>query len=114
MEGSKRVRRRHSAEFKRQVLADCEAGGASIAAVALAHGVNANLVHKWRQQACDGISARAARFIPITVGPATPPEVPSEPGCIDIQIRRGAAVVQVRWPLSAAADCGDWLRTWLG
>jgi transposase len=47
---AKRVRRRHSAEFKQQVLAECDRPGAAVAAVALSHGVNANLVHKWRRQ----------------------------------------------------------------
>jgi len=40
-------RRRHSAELKAKVLAACSEPGASIAAVALSHGLNANLVRKW-------------------------------------------------------------------
>jgi transposase-like protein len=35
-------RRVHGAEFKAQVLAECEEPGASVAAVALAHGLNVN------------------------------------------------------------------------
>jgi transposase len=41
-------RRRHGAEFKAKVLADCDEPGASISGVALAHGLNANLVRQWR------------------------------------------------------------------
>ena len=41
-------RRRHSAELKAKVLADCDMPGASISGVALAHGLNANLVRQWR------------------------------------------------------------------
>ena len=41
------IRRTHSSEFKAQVLAACRQPGASVAAVALAHGINANVVHKW-------------------------------------------------------------------
>jgi len=41
------IRRNHSPEFKAQVLAACRQPGASIAAVALAHGLNSNVVHKW-------------------------------------------------------------------
>jgi transposase len=41
-------RRRHDTEIKAKVLAACNEPGASIAAVALAHGLNANLVRKWR------------------------------------------------------------------
>lgn len=43
----RRIKRRHSEEFKARVIAACEARGASVAGVALAHGVNANLVRKW-------------------------------------------------------------------
>ena len=39
-------RRRHSAGFRAQDLAECEAPDASVAAVAQSHGLNANLVHK--------------------------------------------------------------------
>jgi transposase len=41
-------RRVHGVEFKTAVLADCRQPGASVAAVALAHGLNVNLVRKWR------------------------------------------------------------------
>jgi transposase len=41
-------RRRHSDELKAKVLAACDVPGASISGVALAHGLNANLVRKWR------------------------------------------------------------------
>ena len=41
-------RRRHGAEFKAKVLADCDEPGASVSGVAMAHGLNANLVRQWR------------------------------------------------------------------
>jgi transposase-like protein len=34
----------HGAEFKARVLAECQQPGASVVAVALAHGLNVNLV----------------------------------------------------------------------
>ena len=40
-------RRKHSAEFKAQILVECQQPGASVAAVALAHGLNVNLLRKW-------------------------------------------------------------------
>lgn len=43
----RRVKRRHSPEFKARVVDACQVRGASVAGVALAHGVNANLVRKW-------------------------------------------------------------------
>ncbi len=44
---ARRVKRRHSPEFKARVVDACQVRGASVAGVALAHGVNANLVRKW-------------------------------------------------------------------
>ena len=35
-------RRRYSPEMKAQVLAECEVPGASVAKVAMSHGINAN------------------------------------------------------------------------
>jgi transposase-like protein len=52
MKDSKKIiRRRHSAELKAQVLSECARPGASVAGVALTHGINANVVHKWRRLA---------------------------------------------------------------
>lgn len=42
------VRRIHTPELKRAVLNECRAG-MSIASAAMAYGINANLVHKWRR-----------------------------------------------------------------
>lgn len=42
------VRQRYSREFKRQIVEQSLSPGTSIAAVAQRHGVNANLLHKWR------------------------------------------------------------------
>ncbi len=43
----RRRRRKHSAEFKAQVVAACVQPGVSIAATAMSNGVNANLVPRW-------------------------------------------------------------------
>ena len=40
-------RRIHSPEFKTQVLAECRRPGTSVATVAIAHGLNPNVVRKW-------------------------------------------------------------------
>jgi len=41
-------RRRYTAAFKAQILAECDQPGASVAGVAIRHQLNPNLVHKWR------------------------------------------------------------------
>ena len=45
------MRRRHGAQLKALVLQQCAAPGASVAKVAMSHGVKANVVHRWRQLA---------------------------------------------------------------
>lgn len=47
MEHKDKTRRVHDAEFKAKVLGECRQPGASIAAVALRHGLNANVVRQW-------------------------------------------------------------------
>jgi transposase len=128
-------RRRHSAEFKAEVLAACEQPGASTSAVALAHGLNANLVRKWRMGRgvkLAGIAspvtapantaappsgrllAADAQFVPIEMCKpaqvASPSDAPCSEAVIHVELKRGAASVLVRWPGSAAVDCAAWLR----
>lgn len=110
-------RRRHGAELKAAVLAACNEPGASVAAVAQAHGLNANLVHKWRRgRGVPASLAPAAQtaapvvptHIPVQLpAPATPPE---RPEAIHIELRRGALAVNVHWPTHAAVQCAAWLR----
>ena len=111
MEGAKRAtRRRHDADLKTKILAECGAPGASVAQVALAHGLNANLVHKWRRQlGADGACISpldAASFIPVTVSSSTAPMASD----IRIELRRGALAINVSWPLSESAACAAWMR----
>ena len=110
MEDSKRGRRRrHDAELKATVLAECGVPGASVAQVAMAHGLNANLVHKWRRQAGGAMVSVATpetTFIPVTMAAAASP-VPND---IRIELRRGATAVNVAWPMAASAQCAGWLR----
>ena len=61
------TRRRHLPEFKARVVDECARPGASVAAVALSHGLNANLVHRWRRQ------ARQVDFCPSVPAPLTAP-----------------------------------------
>ncbi len=130
-------RRQHSAELKAKVLAACEEPGASISAVALAHGLNANLVRKWREgrglkraglaaPSAPPVAARKpliasdARFVSIGIaGPTEPARADRTergnaaavtPSSVEIELRRGALHLNVRWPSTAAGDCLAWLR----
>lgn len=107
-----RSRRRHPAALKAQILADCAQPGASIARIALEHGINANVVHRWRRIA-EGrergphAKPRQDAFVPLPIV-ATP--TMSAPADIRIELRRGTSSVTIAWPTSAASECARWLR----
>jgi transposase len=130
-------RRRHSHELKAKVLAACDEPGASISGVALAHGLNTNLVRKWRsgrgfKLAGTAITAAAPNKAPTPPVGAVPEfvaiEMPAPPKAaaraaaepmaaapiadpvIQIELRRGPLHLNVRWPTAAADDCQAWLR----
>jgi transposase len=109
------VRRQYSAEFKAQVMAECEAPGVSVAKVARAHGINDNIVHGWRKLAREaGVAAlpRPSQFVPVTIPAApTPAHLHSTdaPG-IEVELKRGAVTMKITWPLTAAADFAGWMR----
>lgn len=124
MQEYSKQRRRHSAEFKSEVLQACEQPGASTAGVALAFGLNANLVRQWRRGrgvlraglavAADGAAA-VQQFVPLKIDEAASSTLdsasqPCVPACIDVQLRRGSLAVNVRWPASDAAECARLLR----
>jgi transposase len=103
-------RRRYSAELKAQVLAQCDERGASVAKVAMAHGINANVVHRWRQLAREGgtkVAPPRSEFVPVPLATTVAPGTDSD---VRIQLRRGATAMTISWPVSAAAACAAWLR----
>ena len=106
-EAKQGTRRRHDSELKRQVLAQCAKPGASVAKVAMAHSLNSNLVHKWRRESLRE-RQRGEVFVPVAL-PA-PAAAASSAASIQLQMRRGALAVEVRWPLEAASECAAWLR----
>jgi transposase len=126
----------HSAEFKAQVLVECEEPGASVAAIALAHGLNVNLLRKWlvgrgikrtglcaprtvcsEQVSAAAPAATALQFVPVELAqaPAAGDEevtqIPTAPAKdIHIELTRAGTQLSVRWPSTPTASCADWLR----
>jgi transposase len=100
------TRRRHDDELKRLVLEECNKPGASVARIALSHGLNANLVHRWRRLAQAGppTGAVTSTFVPLTI------EQPTPPANFRIELQRGPVSVVVNWPAPAMSDCAAWLR----
>jgi transposase len=106
-----RTRRRYSRELKALIVAECDVPGASVARVAISHGINANIVHGWRKRAREGgavVSARSLEFVPVSLAPAAEP--PAAERNVEIELRRGAVLMKITWPTSAAADLAAWTR----
>jgi transposase-like protein len=108
----RRRRRHHSVFFKAEAVGACQHPGVSIASVAQARGVNANLLRRWVQEAERGGAPIAIRstapstgpdssdeFVPVTLPAGTTESV------IQIELRNGAKRVSLRWPSSQAHEC---------
>jgi transposase len=105
------TRRRYSKELKAQVLAECDGAGASVAKVAMAHGINANIVHGWRKLAREGggaVTGRPLEFVPVAIAPVA--MQPARERDVEIELRRGSVSMKITWPASAAADLAAWTR----
>ena len=119
---AKRSWRRHSDEFKAHAIAMARQPGTSMAAVALANGLNANMLRRWVRE-CEEPSEKAsvredrrppvAAFVQLPMAPDRAP-VPPTPAAamIDVQINRGNTRIVVQLPLGSASAA--WLREVLG
>ena len=137
--GGPRQRRRYSAQFRQKVIAEATRPGVRMAEVAESYGLDVSVVRRWiasalaRERllshardarsklmdskpsapgaASEGASTAAgtdpgAAFVAIPVaggGGSAAPDIRS-------QFNRGPTSIGVTWPVSAAADCGQWLR----
>jgi transposase len=111
------TRRRYCSVTKARVVGECAEPGASVAKIAMAHGINVNVVHRWRKLARGGdakAALRSGEFIalPLTTAHAPVPPTTSEPAvpALQVELRRGAITMSITWPTSAAAEFALWTR----
>jgi transposase-like protein len=92
--------------------------GISMAAVAMSHGIPANLLRRWIRQAelvpgsvrPDALVATGSS--PVAVTPCfVPVQLPVKSALpnIRIELRRGATSIAVTWPTDAAGECAAWM-----
>ncbi len=123
-------RREYSGQFKTAVLEQCRQPGASVAGVALGHGINPNMVHRWlreerQRQVLATLGHGGAPFVslplheacadPVPVVVTQPARVQScereDAGCsVPIAIERAGLRVTLQWPLADANGCAQMLR----
>jgi transposase len=109
-------RRTYSREYKLEIVEECSVPGVSVAAVALTHRVNANLVRRWIVQRRAGrlyptlntssvmLPVRvepSARLVPPVRGEPAPEQSKNCAGVIEIELE--AARIRVRGTVDAAA-----------
>jgi transposase-like protein len=114
--------RRHahySDEFKRKVVAACLVPGVSKAAIALANGLNANMVRRWVVESSQRSDSQIAKLpTPLVLDRATPafipvklaPPAPVSQADIRIELQHAKGAIQIYWPISASSQCAQWLR----
>ena len=123
---TRRTRRTYTRQFKAQLVAACQQPGASIAALALHHGMNANVLHRWLKEharsSCHPITLRdpagaaptstpTPAFLPVQLPRQLPVQATQQtPPVIRIELRRGATTMEMTWPITAAPDCAAWMR----
>ena len=126
---ARRTHRTYSAQFKADLVAACQRPGASIAALALQHGMNANVLHRWLKEYdhgrhrlghADAVTAAdpavKSAFIPIAIAPpgsgalSQPIANSKAPGNIRIECQRNGLSITIDWPLSGVNECAQMLR----
>lgn len=92
----------------------------SLAALALGHGMNANVVHRWLKEDArtgnhqlskpDASSAVIAKAVAVEFVQLPLPAAAFEPErqCIEVELCKGALTLRVTWPANLAADFASW------
>jgi len=110
-----RVRVHRTAEFKSRLIDLASQPGASMAGVAVAHGVNPNLLRRWIRES--KIRSGPARFIPVmlesTVQPVSQVPVLKEEQPtqrIEVSLQRGDLRVKFKVHSAQMVELGQLLR----
>ena len=119
----KKPRRTFTAEFKHQLIQQCQQPDTSVAKVAMQHQINANLLHKWIRQSRSMVpsltisSIPQTDFLPVILHPtpvkqeAPPPPVPEKKAIAHIRIplhdEQGSVrdqMIEIEWPVESATE----------
>lgn len=114
---SGRHRRKYSAQFKRDAVLACLAPGVSMSAVALANGLNANVLRRWvtehegamtiapsAQPHGEVTTKQVEAFVPVRLRREAAPVAD-----IKIELRSGAIQINIIWPAANASECAAWV-----
>ena len=119
----KKPRRTFTAEFKHQLIQQCQQPDTSVAKVAMQHQINANLLHKWIRQSesmpppLKRPPSPQADFLPVIAHPmpvkqeTSPPSVPEEKATAYIRIPLHEEqhsvrhqMIEIEWPVESTTE----------
>ncbi len=116
-----RTRRTYSASFRAELVEQCRQVGVSCSAVAIAHGMNPNVLRRWIKEAGSVGGAAPAVLtpmsvdvqsafmpLPLTTVAARAPSVAAAD--VRIEIQRNGATISVMWPACRLEDSVAWVR----
>jgi len=98
-------RRRYDEAFKRALVEQTRAPGASVARIAREHGINANQLFNWRRRLAVAEQGASASLVPVTVvADETPAGCAPSPSVGDgeIEIRLAGATVRIQGTVDTA------------
>lgn len=111
-----RKRQRHSPQFKQQVMAACAEPGASVAGIALAHGLNANMLRKWiREHSSNNQALASPAFVALPMAAAKTRQLITDKAGVNtdsfrIEIPYQHQPIRIHWPVSQSVQCLALLR----
>lgn len=102
---SRKGRPNHPIDFKRRLAQQACEPGISVSRLAREHGINANMLFKWRRHYRAGLLGTApatSLLLPVTIADAPAPAASHAcpPGCIEIAI--ADAIVRIEGAVDAA------------
>jgi transposase-like protein len=100
-----RERKSYSKPFKAQVVQECQQPGVSVEAIAMSHGINANVVRRWLPLYRDQQTVALPAFIPLKVEPQRKTEA-----LAIIELPLGQQTLTVKWPTSDPEGCARFIR----
>lgn len=105
-------RRKHSLQFKEQVVAASYAANTPVASVAQQFNINANLVHKWRRQFEAAATDSSGDFIKVAPRmPAKAMNASCPDATLKVELSSTLGPVTIHWPMADLADLASWLKS---
>jgi transposase len=113
-----RRRGRYTDEFKAQIIAACRQPGVSTSAVALANGINANLLRRWIVQSDKSRSETTSRlnasspegFVQIASRAVCHDPVLAPEPCLRLDIRKSDLAITLSLPMGQHSECAALLK----